>query len=138
VNLRTNDYYLDLRELPGGPRCVAQVLATNGYRTSYVQTRHFDVPVKQPDILLGETSGPVLFAQGFSREHGPITGEGIAWLDAESNVIHRGGSLDVRTLAPGMQQLSVRVEDADGQRRVNFVGIYDRATGLRVGPSAVL
>src|SRR4051794_5573539 len=26
VNLRTTDYYLDLREMPGGPHCVAQVL----------------------------------------------------------------------------------------------------------------
>src|SRR5689334_3634776 len=51
VNLRTNDYYLDLSQMPGGKRCVVQVIATNGYRTSYVQTRHFEVTEKPPELL---------------------------------------------------------------------------------------
>jgi hypothetical protein len=67
VNIRTNDYYLDLRDMPGGERCVVQVIATNGYRTSYVETRPFEVPTKPIEILLGETRGPVLFVQGYAR-----------------------------------------------------------------------
>ena len=47
---------------------MVQVLATNGYRTSYVQTRYFEVPVKLPDLLFGRLAGSVLFAQGFSRQ----------------------------------------------------------------------
>ena len=70
VNLRANDYYLDLREMPGSKRCRVEVIATNGYRTSYAATRHFGVPTKPPELLLEDNEGPVLFAQGFSRDHG--------------------------------------------------------------------
>lgn len=132
VNLHGSDYYLDLREMPGGERCVVQVLATNGYRTSYVETRRFDVPRKLPEILLGENGGPVLFAQGFSREHGPIISDGIVWL-ADQREVARGGSFDVRGLASGRHEISVAVRDSDGKQRKESVGTYDGATGLRLG-----
>jgi len=135
VNLRTNDFYLDLREMPGGARCAVQVLATNGYRTSYVQTRHFEVPRKPPEVFLGETDGPVLFVQGFSRENGPITGEQIAWLDRDGNAIRRGGTLDVRSLPPGVHRLSVMVQDAGAVQTTELIGIYDAPSGRRLPSS---
>jgi hypothetical protein len=138
VNLKGNDFYLDLRELPGGPRCVVQVLATNGFRTSFVQTRYFDVAIKQLEILLGETAGPKLFAQGYSRESGPITGDQIAWIDGSGSVVRRGGSLDVRTLERGIYRLSVRVEGPNDTSRTELAGVYDSTTGLLVGQSTTL
>jgi hypothetical protein len=140
VNLRAHDYYLDLREMAGGKRCVVQVLATNGYRTSYVQTRYFEVPVKPPEILLGDAGGPVLFAQGFSREGGPIPGDNLVWLIdgiivTEQAATRRGGSLDVRTLPLGTYQISIQVTDQAGRQRVQLLGTYDSSTGLRIGPA---
>ncbi len=134
VNLQGHDYYLDLREMPGGKRCAVQVLATNGYRTSYVQTRYFEVPVKPPDLLVGEAYGPVLYAQGFSRQEGPIAGDGVVWLIDDGSASLRGGSLDVRTLAPGVHRVSVSVSDQTGRQTTNLVGSYDSTTGLRVSP----
>ena len=131
VNLHESDHYLDLSQMPGGKRCIVQILATNGYRTSYAKTRHFEVPVKPPDVLLGDTDGPVLFAQGFSRETGPITGESVAWL-AENKIIHRGGTLDVRTLHDGIHQIAVQVSDQAGHERTELAGTYDTKTGTRV------
>lgn len=131
VNLHQNDFYLDLSQMPGGKRCRVEVIATNGYRTSYVKTRHFEVPVKPPELLLGENDGPILFAQGFSREHGPITGEAIAWL-ADEKIVHRGGSLDVRTLAKGIHRIAVSVSDSSGDDRAELVGTFDTSTGARV------
>jgi hypothetical protein len=132
VNLHTHDYYLDLREMPGGKRCVLQVLATNGYRTSYVQTRYFEVPVKPPDFLVGETCGPLLYAQGFSRQEGPIIGDNLVWLIDEGRTTRRGGSLDVRTLGAGVHRVSISVSDKAGRRQAKTLGNYDSATGLRV------
>jgi hypothetical protein len=129
VNLHVNDYYLDLREMPGGKRCVVQVLATNGYRTSFVQTRHFEVPTKIPDILVGNTEGPVLFAQGFSRQDGPIVGESIVWFDSDGTVVHRGGSLDLRTLNPGTHSISVSVKDQLDTESRQSVGTYQAPSG---------
>lgn len=134
VNLRSHDYYLDLREMPGGKRCTVQVLATNGYRTSYVQTRYFEVPVKPPDLLVGETAGPVLYAQGFSRQEGPITGDNVLWLIDGGSSTRTGGSLDVRTLAGGVHQVSVSVRDQTGRQTTNLVGRYDSTTGLQINP----
>ena len=137
VNLRASNYYLDLREMPGGERCVVQVLATNGYRTSYVETRHFEVPAKLPEIFLGETGGPVLFAQGFSREHGPIAGQDVAWLIEDGTVVQHGGTLDVRSLAAGIHRVNVKVSDPGGKDRTLLVGTYDSATGLPVRAQAL-
>jgi len=136
VNLHDNDYYLDLREMPGGRRCLVQVIATNGYRTSYAKTRHFEVAEKPPELLLGEADGPVLFAQGFSREHGPITNDEIAWL-ADEKIVHRGGTLDIRTLPGGVHQIAVRVADETGQERSELIGSFDTATGKRVGQAGL-
>ncbi len=135
VNLHCNDFYLDLREMPGGPQCVVQVLATNGYRTSYVQTRHFDVVRKTPEVFLGPSEGPVLWAQGFSRQHGPITGESIVWRADGGIEAGRGGSLDIRVLTAGSHPVSVGVRDQDGRERVEFVGFYDPKVGRTLPPN---
>jgi len=124
VNLHCNDFYLDLREMPGGPQCVVQV-----------QTRHFDVVWKAPEVFLGPSQGPVLWAQGFSRQHGPITGEGIVWRADGGIEAGRGGSLDIRALPAGSHPVSVGVRDQDGRERVEFVGFYDRKIGRIFPPN---
>jgi hypothetical protein len=129
VNLHTNDSYLDLSVMPGGRRCVAQVLATNGYRTSYVQTRQFEVPDKPPEVLLTNTGGPVLTAQGFSRQHGPLAAEALTWLTHDGQSVGQGTNLDVRTLPAGIQHIQVTVTDPTGLQRTEPVGPYDPATG---------
>jgi len=135
VNLHDHDFYLDLREMPGGKRCTVQVLATNGYRTSYVQTRYFEVPVKPPELLLGDATGPVLFAQGFSRETGPIAGDRLVWIIDNGGATRRGGLLDVRTLDAGMHRIAIQITDQAGRQRTEVVGSYDSITGLRVSPN---
>src|ERR1700730_3673551 len=137
-NLHCNDFYLDLREMPGGPRCVVQVIATNGYRTSYVQTRRFDVTRKATEVFLGPAEGPVLWAQGFSRQQGPITGEGIVWRTDGGIEAGRGGSFDIRTLPAGNHQISVAVRDSDGRERVELAGRSDPALGRVLAPNISL
>src|SRR5262249_1256208 len=124
---------LDLREMPGGKRCVVQVLATNGYRTSYVETRRFEVPLKPPCVMAGDTQGPVLFAQGFSLQDGPLAGENLVWL-VDGAEHRRGGSVDVRGLTPGAHRISVLVSDQAGQQNTSLLGSYDAKTGLRICP----
>jgi len=129
VNLHASDYYLDLRQMPGGRRCVAQVLATNGYRTSYVQTRHFEVPVKAPEVLVTSSDGPVLLAQGFSPQHGALAAQAVTWLGEDGRRLQQGTSLDVRSLPHGIHRISVAVTDQTGLERIEPVGTYDSATG---------
>ena len=138
VNLQCNDFYLDLREMPGGPHCMVQVIATNGYRNSYVQTRRFDVAPKAPEVFVGPLEGPVLFAQGFSRQHGPLTGDSMVWRTDKGIEAGRGGSLDIRNLPAGRHQISIAVRDLDGRERVELAGLYDPARGRVLPPNIYL
>jgi hypothetical protein len=133
VNITDTKFDLDLRQMPGGKSCVAQVIATNGYLNSYVETPPFSVPRKPPEILLATPSGPLLFAQGFSREEGPLVGEAIVWLADGTRPVGTGASFDVHRLGRRMHQLAVRVTDTSGAATLQHLGWYDGATGLRVG-----
>lgn len=131
VNLRITEFDLDLRELPGGEKCVAQVLATNGYQTSYVETPPFALPQRPPRVMIGDGEGPILFAQGFSQSGSPITGERISWIvDREARA--HGGTFDVRQLGRGLHHVVVSVAEDDRENVSHAFGIYDGSTGLLV------
>lgn len=132
VNLTETSFDLDLREMPGGHRCVAQVIATNGYHTVYVETPPFSAPRKAPEILLATPRGPMLFAQGFSREDGPLVGESIVWLTDATKPVGTGASFDVRQLGRRTRELSVRVTDATGATTTQVLGSYDGETGRQI------
>ena len=132
VNLTSHAFDLDLREMPGGDDCVAQVVATNGYQTAFVETPHFKLKRKPAEILLGETSGPVLFAQGFSREDGPIVGTNITWLADGQRPVGTGGAFDARDLHSGVHELAVVIREPSGHVVSQILGLYDGETGLLV------
>lgn len=131
VNLKTNDYYVDLREMPGGQRCRVEVLATNGYRTSYVRTRWFSVPRKPPMVFLGDTGGPTLFGQGFSLEDGPLP---VEWRADDGSVIATGATCDVRLPVVGTRKISAAAADVTGLECTVLVGRYDNIAGNLVLP----
>jgi hypothetical protein len=133
VDLQTTDFYLDLREMPGGQRCRAEVLATNGYRTSYARTRWFDVPRKVPILLLGETVGPILYGQGYSKEQGALP---VQWRGDDGTVIATGTSCDVRLPVAGTRRISANVTDVTGLSTSVKIGEYDNLTGKVVQPIA--
>jgi hypothetical protein len=136
VNITETSFDLDLREMPGGDRCVSQVIATNGYQTSYVETPPFSVPPKPPEILLATPEGPLLFAQGFSREDGPLVGEAIEWLTDGKNPVGTGASFDVRHLGGRIRTLAVRVTDRRGVFTIQHLGLFNGETGVRVTSDA--
>lgn len=133
VNLRTEAFDLDLRELPGGEHCVVQVLGTTGYHTSYVQTPEFALPTRPPSLLLGDTEGPLLVAQGSSPAHGPLTGDALRWL-VDGQPRATGPSFDART-GNGAHTISIEVTDPDQHVLVENLGLYDGASGRRVRPA---
>jgi hypothetical protein len=134
VNLTGTSFDLDLRDMPGGEECVVQVLATNGYQTSYVQTPSFALPARDPQILLGDERGPLLFAQGTSAQEGPLLGDHITWTAGDKTVAH-GGSFDARLLGRGGHDLTVAVTDRAGRRVFHRLGRYDGTTGHRLPPA---
>ncbi|MGW3101367.1 hypothetical protein [Streptomyces sp. NPDC001100] len=138
VNLTDTAFDLDLRDLPGDEHCLVQVVATNGFHTSYVQTPPFALPKRPPRLLLGPTDGPLLHAQGTSPQHGALTETAITWLVDGTPAASTGGSLDVRTLSPGTHAITVRVTDPDHLAASQDLGRYDGTTGLRLPPGLAL
>ncbi|MVO88845.1 hypothetical protein GPA10_29820 [Streptomyces sp. p1417] len=131
VNLSGTSFDLDLRAMPGHERCVAQVIATNGYHTSYVQTPPFALPAQPPEVLLGAVDGPLLNAQGSSPQHGPITGADVAWV-VDGRAAATGTSFDVRSTGSGTHTIAVRVTDRDGLDTTAPLGRYDGTSGERL------
>jgi hypothetical protein len=128
VNLSTGTFDLDLRGLPGGKSCRVQVLATNGYRTAFVETPSFELPQPGPTVMLGDPEGPELFAQGYSPNHGPLIGEAIAWL-VDGRQRATGGSFDARAIGEGDHEITVIIRDRDGRDARQELGRYDGLTG---------
>ncbi|QCX81460.1 hypothetical protein C9F11_39390 [Streptomyces sp. YIM 121038] len=131
VSLSGTSFDLDLRTMPGHERCVAQVIATNGYHTSYVQTPAFALPPRPPEVLLGAVEGPLLNAQGSSPQHGPITGADVAWL-VDGRAAATGVSFDVRSTGSGAHAIAVRITDRDGLDITAPLGTYDGTSGQRL------
>ncbi|MER5299383.1 hypothetical protein ABT039_07930 [Streptomyces lasiicapitis] len=131
VNLTGTSFDLDLRTMPGHERCVAQVIATNGYHTSYVQTPPFALPPRPPLLLPGATEGPLLHAQGSSPQHGPLTAAAVEWL-VDGRAAATGGSFDVRSTGSGTFAIAVRATDPDGLATTTPLGAYDGTSGRRL------
>ncbi len=117
--------------MPGGSRCFVQVIATNGYHTVVATTPVFHLPVGPPKLLLGPLDGPVLFAQGFSFEHGPLLGKPIEW-SVDGRVVGYGGTFDTRKRAKGQYFLTVSVTAPDGGKVKQDLGFYDGGSGRLV------
>ncbi len=135
-NLTADRFDLDLRDMPGGDVCFAQVLATNGYQTAMVSTPTFRLPRKPTRLLLGPLDGPMLFAQGFSLEDGPILGERIHWA-VDGNTAGYGGTFDAR-VGGERHIVTVTVLGADREHVTQDLGWYDGRTGRALEPERLL
>jgi hypothetical protein len=133
VNLRGDGYDLAFGEMPGSAACRIQVIATNGYHAAYVELPPVAVPEKPPEVMLLDDRGPLLNAQGFSREHGPITGQGIEWWTGGARV-GVGSVFPVKSLGNGIHEISVRAIDRAGQSSTRIVGRYRGVAGTKVTP----
>jgi hypothetical protein len=129
-SLTDESFDLDLRTMPGGEQCHAEVLATNGYQTAVAATPVFALPRQPPQIMVGPLDGPELFAQGYSLEDGPLTGRSIQW-SSSGRALASGGSYDARGLGEGTHVVTVSVTAPDGQRVQQDLGFYDGTTGLQ-------
>jgi hypothetical protein len=134
ANLTGGSFDLDLRPLPGHDHCLVQVIATNGYHTSYVQPPPFALPPRPPRLLLGANEGPLLRAQGLSPQHGPLLDAALTWSVDGTPATTTGGTFDARSPGDGPHLIAVRATDPDGLTATQTLGTYDGTTGLLLPP----
>lgn len=132
VNLKTDGFRLDLSDMPGGEACVISVIASNGYNAAVASMKPFSLRRRPAKALLSGLEGPILFAQGFTLEYGPISPGHIRWMMNGTDVIGTTGSFDVRRLGPGIHKISVWINDPNTKWTEHPLGTFDCGTGIRI------
>jgi hypothetical protein len=108
---------IDFDALPGGVQCRLSVTASDGIRTTSVESEPFGVAVKPPiAMIFTPTDGeqynaeqPILCrGQGFYREERRVETVDLEWTSSRDGVLGRGAIVDVRHLAVGDHEIAMR------------------------------
>jgi hypothetical protein len=129
VGLEAEELAVDLGKLPGG-NCTIQVIATNGYQTSYVELPDFVLPYATDDICFSSEEGPIVSAEGISDRYGVIRGQSVQWL-ANGTAVFCGTRFDVRSLGGGVFRIKVSVSFPGGSVVSRDLGEYDGRSGKK-------
>jgi hypothetical protein len=133
ANLSKSECELRLRQLPGGERCLLQVVASSGIRTFVAQSKPFSVPSepRTAAILSPEPTSDtastrqVLRGAAFSSDYGLGAPEDVVWSSNLDGVLGRGFELVADGLSEGMHTITLTAPDGQG-------GVATASTALRV------
>jgi hypothetical protein len=119
ANLSQSECRLRQRTLPGGERCLVQVVASSGIRTSVAQSKPFVVPVtpRKATILSAETStGQVVLRGGaFSPDFGLGAPQDVAWSSNLDGLLGHGFALVAdRLTTQGLHVITLTAPDGLG------------------------
>lgn len=107
--------------MPGGDRCVLQVLATEGIRTGEARTPPFRTPRKSPKLFIASPADGAAFkrgdvvtlvGEGFSPDSGSVAGKSLVWHSDRAGTLGRGHQLRLRSLGTGRHRISLSTSDA--------------------------
>jgi hypothetical protein len=113
----------DLDTLPGGERCIFQVAASAGIRTTIVETEPLAVDIKprrpyivspQPNASFREGDSVVLGGVGLSPDFGTATVEETVWTSNIDGFIGYGYEVITNGLARGIHMVRFAVADGLG------------------------
>ena len=112
---------VNLDELPGGEKCLFQVIASTGVRTSVTTSRTFAVPSKAPECRIvtptdGETfiRGQPVQLFGFARSPQRSADPGsLNWASSISGYLGSGELLTAQGLAVGKHRITLSCEERD-------------------------
>jgi hypothetical protein len=108
------------RLLPGGDRCLFQVVASSGIRTSVTETELFEAPMKpriasilspEPGTEVTEGSQVVLRGGAYSPDFGLGEMEDAVWSSNLDGFLGRGFELVAEQLSAGFHTITVTVPD---------------------------
>jgi hypothetical protein len=113
----------DLAGLPGGERCLFQVAASSGIRTTVLETSPVTVPVKQrqpyilspePNSVCVQGESVVLQGTAFSPDSQTVPPDEIAWTSNVGGFLGYGYQIITHTLIPGLHRITLNVADGLG------------------------
>jgi hypothetical protein len=123
VNINTNFCTVNLDELPGGPACRIQILASAGLRTSIAETYHFQLPVKprqlyclhpKPQAVYNFGQPVYCSATAYSPNFKNALPEEVTWTSLKHGYLGSGQQLVLTNLAPGKHWIQVHIAGGVG------------------------
>jgi hypothetical protein len=134
--LKANEYVADLDRLPGGDVCLFQVLATEGIRTGTATSGPLSVSNRDVEVVIISPKPGTVFEPGqtvsltgeaFEPHTGSLLDSQLRWLSDVDGDLGRGHEVQVKTLRPGVHNISLNVPDAYGAKVVASTRIEIRA-----------
>jgi hypothetical protein len=130
----------DLDHLPGGKKCVFEVVATDGVNTTAVRTAAFTVaPKPLMAIIRAPHDGDripagqrvLLNGHGFSIDEQRIESEALVWTSSRDGELGNGRLVEV-TLSTGEHIITLEAGEGDrrGHERVTVVSAVEHTQGL--------
>jgi hypothetical protein len=134
ANLGQEECRLQQRLLPGGERCLLQVVASSGIRTSVAQSKPFPIPLKPrsatilspPSTFETSATGSVVLRGGaFSSDFGLGAPQDVVWSSNVDGMLGRGFELVADDLSEGVHTITLTAPDGRG-------GVATTSTSVRV------
>jgi hypothetical protein len=136
VELRTTDFVVDLRELPGSDQALFRVIASDGVHTSDDQSdATFAVARKTPRPLIIDPEEGASFesgqqvdlvGEGYDVEDENLPDSALSWHSDREGRLGEGRHVSVTGLSPGRHNITFEVVDSDGDKatasRIIYVG----------------
>jgi hypothetical protein len=120
ADLTSTEYSVNLDLLPGGERCLCQVVASAGIRTTVAQSKPFSVPKKplqayilspSPGTSFLEGEPVVIRGGGFSPDFGTVEFDDVVWTSNRNGVLGVGYEIVIRTLSVGTHKITLSFSD---------------------------
>jgi hypothetical protein len=121
--LNASEYVVNVDRLPGGEACHFQVLATEGIGTGSAISGAFRVSNRDVEIAIispqpgsaFQPGEPVLLSgEAFAPDIGSLTDSQLRWHSDVDGELGPGHELQIKTLQPGVHNISLTVPDAYG------------------------
>jgi hypothetical protein len=124
ADLTEPQHVVNLDLLPGGAKCMFQVIASSGIRSSVAATKPLEVPRKprkayilspaNSGMTFKQGEGVVLLGGGFSPDFETTNFEDVVWTSDRDGVIGTGYEVIVHTLSVGRHKISIDFPDGLG------------------------
>jgi hypothetical protein len=134
--LKATEYVVDLDRLPGGEVCLFQVLATEGIRIGTATSSPFSVSNRDVEVVVISPKPGTVFEPGqivslsgeaFAPHTGSLADSQLRWRSDVDDDLGRGHEVQVKTLRPGVHNISLNVPDVYGAKVVASTRIEIRA-----------
>lgn len=143
ANVTGTSHVVNTSLLPGGDQCVLQVVASNGIRSTTVETEPFQVERKprqayllspRPGATFTVGEAVVLHGGGFSPDLQTSPFDDVVWSSSRDGALGVGYEVVTQSLSPGRHRLTMSVPDGFGGEASASVWI-DVVAGDGVGES---